>query len=98
MSDKMNSTGKVMTSVILNAFAGERNPLFAVSRTLGALEQVEERTIKAENKGNMMQSLAQHIAAELKPDSKDSTTETSKLDTFMAEQAKINKKLLAKLK
>ena len=97
MSDKMNSTGKVMTSVILNAFAGERNPLFAVSRTLSALEQVEERTIKAENKGNMMQSLAKHIAAEL-GDKAEDTAEDSKLDTFMAEQAKINKKLLAKLK
>ena len=93
MAEK-NSTGKIMTSVVLNAFAGERNPLFAVSRTLGALEQIEERTIKAENKGNMMGELAKHIASELR----GGDSEPDKLDTFMAEQAKINKKLLAKLK
>ena len=93
---KENSTGKIMTSVVLNAFAGERNPLFAVSRTLNALEQIEERTIKAENKGNMMGELAKHIASELRGG--DSEPEPDKLDTFMAEQAKINKKLLAKLK
>ena len=96
--DKKNATGKVMTSVVLNAFAGERNPLFAVGRTLNALEQIEERTIKADNKGNMMQSLAQHIAAELGGKKAEDTAEPDKFETFMAEQAKINKKLLAKLK
>ena len=95
MSEDINVVGKVMINSILNSFAMEKWPATQVPRTLRAIEQVEDATIKQENKKENMKTLAGYMVAELKGESKDdSVKDESKLDTFMAQQAEVNAKLL----
>ena len=98
---EVNVTGKVMINTVLNGFAMEKYPASNVRRTLRAIEDIEDATLKRSNKKENMKTLAKYMAAELKGDTSkddstqdDSTQEDSKLDTFMKEQSAINAKLL----
>ena len=95
MTDGLSSTGKIMTNVVLNGFASERFPLSSVNRVLNAIDNIQDRCTKQESKSNMMEKIAGLIATELKSESKPAVSDT--VQTFMTEQAKINKAILTKL-
>ena len=104
---EVNVTGKVMINTVLNGFAMEKYPASNVRRTLRAIEDIEDATLKRSNKKENMQTLAKYMAAELKGDTSEdnSTQEDSKLDayikqqdTFMQQQAEVNAQLLDFLK
>ena len=97
MSDNISSTGKIMTQVVLNGFAGERFPLSSVNRVLNAIDNIEDRCMKQESKGDMMKSIAKLVANELKGEGEPKEDKADPLDTFLKEQAKVNKAILAKL-
>ena len=97
----LNSIGSIMVSGILNAWAMERNPMYSVNRCLNAIDNVSDRTAKTESKAQSFKQIAKMIAAELKGESVEETEPVdplARITTFMEEQSKINKAILAKLK
>ena len=100
----LNATGKVIVNTLLSNFVCERTPLYAVTRTLNAIDSVNDRCQKSEVKQltqeQSMKMIAQHFAAAMKGESvEEVVTETAEapMVTFMKQQAKVNEAMLKHL-